>query len=46
VQQEFDQHLALETADVLDRLYGYALDSEEEALFDLHAELNADAEGG
>jgi hypothetical protein len=46
VQQEFDQHLALENADVLDRLYVYALDSDEEALFDLHAELNADAEGG
>lgn len=43
IQQEFDQHLALENADVLDRLYGFALDSEKEDLFDLHAELNTGA---
>ncbi len=43
IRAEFGEHLALEDAEVLDRLYEFALQSEGETLFDLHAELNAGA---
>ena len=43
IQEEFGETLALEQNDVLDRLYVFALESEDEALFDLHAELNTRA---
>ncbi len=43
IRAEFSEHLALEDAEVLDRLYEFALQSEGETLFDLHAELNAGA---
>ncbi len=43
IREEFGEVLALESEHVLDALYGFALDSESEALFDIHAELNADA---
>ena len=43
IREEFGEHLALEDTEILDRLYEYALQSEGETLFDLHAELNAGA---
>ncbi|MEQ9452271.1 MAG: hypothetical protein RJQ07_11865 [Pseudomonadales bacterium] len=43
VREEFDEYLALEEAGVLDRLYGFALESAGEELFDLHAQLHAGA---
>ena len=43
VRDEFDAHLALESESVLDELYRFALDSESEDLFDIHANLNAEA---
>ncbi len=43
IQSEFGERLPLEATDVLDRLYSYALDSADEELFDLHADLNEKA---
>lgn len=43
IRDEFECHLELEAYDVLDTLYAFALDSREEALFELHAALNAQA---
>ena len=43
VKEEFEVELALESADVLDRLYEFALQSDGERLFDLHAQLNEQA---
>ncbi len=45
IAEEFDATLALESEDVLDELYRYALEAKAETLFDLHAELNAGAVG-
>ena len=44
VREEFGDELMLDAEDVLDRVYGYALRSTGEELFDLHARLNADAQ--
>lgn len=44
ILKEFEQELKLQSKDVLDKLYAFALESKEERLFNIFSELHASQE--